>query len=44
MGDSFLTFFEVVIVGEIIENQVKKGKLPCVVDASNEGKKPYSNF
>lgn len=41
---SFPTFSEVVSVGESIEIQVKKGKLPCATNTSCGGKKSYSNF
>lgn len=44
VGSNFLTFSKVVFVGEQIESQVKKGKLPCASSASSRGKKPYSNF
>lgn len=44
VGPTFSTFFKVVYVGEQIESQVKKGKIPCATGSSNGGKKPYSNF
>lgn len=44
IGSSFPNFFEVFFVGERIEDQVKKGKIPYVAIASNGGKKQYFNF
>lgn len=40
----FPLFYNVVTSGEWIEIHVKKGKLPCVTNASGGGKNPYSNF
>ncbi|XP_050896124.1 uncharacterized protein LOC127102839 [Lathyrus oleraceus] len=44
VGSSFPTFAEVVSVGERIESQIKKGKLPCAANASCGVKKPYPNL
>lgn len=44
VGSSFWTFSEVVSLREQIESQLKKGKIPYATIATNEGKKPYSNF
>ena len=44
VGSSFPTFAEVVSVGERIESQIKKGKLPCAANASGGMKKPYPNL
>ncbi|XP_050889533.1 uncharacterized protein LOC127094799 [Lathyrus oleraceus] len=41
---SFPTFAEVVSVGERIESQIRKGKLPCASNASNGMKKPNPNL
>lgn len=38
---SFPKFSEVVPIRELIESQVKKGKILYATSASNEGKKPY---
>lgn len=40
---SFPTFVVVVFVGERIESQIRKGKLPCTTNASGGMKKPYPN-
>ncbi|XP_050918555.1 uncharacterized protein LOC127135984 [Lathyrus oleraceus] len=44
VGSSFPTFAEVVSVGERIESQIRKGKLPCAASASGGMKKPYPNL
>ncbi|XP_050914634.1 uncharacterized protein LOC127129510 [Lathyrus oleraceus] len=44
VGSSFPTFAEVASVGERIESQIKKGKLPCAANASSGMKKPYPNL
>ncbi|XP_050889649.1 uncharacterized protein LOC127094936 [Lathyrus oleraceus] len=44
VGSSFPTFAEVVSVGERIESQIKKGKLPCAANSSSGMKKTYPNL